>query len=155
MRAETFRRFHYGTEFGRLCGAPMLTESLLDGGQKLVLQPFQRVTHYFAWFYWLKCLHFRYGYEVYVLRRRLDRFPNKWISRTKVFEPLVTMAWHILLDIPRWFRVSRLLDVSPLRRIALLPLVVAMSCVARPAEVVGMYCTMLDADRMKRWAESV
>jgi glycosyltransferase involved in cell wall biosynthesis len=155
MRAETFRRFHYGTEFGRLCGAPTLTQALLDGGQTLVLQPLQRVTHYFAWFYWLKCLHFRYGYEVYVMRRKLHRFPNKWIAKTRFIEPLVTMVWHILLDVPRWFRVSPLMDVPAFRRVALLPLVVAMSCVARTAEMVGMYCTMLDADRMERWAESV
>lgn len=155
MRAETFRSFHYGSEYGRLCGAPILAQALLDGGQTLVLQPLQRVTHYFAWAYWLKCLHFRYGYEVYVLRRKLHGYPNKWIAKTRVLEPLVTLVWHVALDIPRWFRVSRMLDVSPFRRLAFLPVVFAMSCVARTAEMVGMYCTMLDADRMEKWAETV
>jgi glycosyltransferase involved in cell wall biosynthesis len=155
LRADTFRRHRYNTTFGRLCGAPLLTRSFLDSGAKLVLQPRQRVTHYFSWWYWLKCLHFRYGYEVFMLRRLNDQYPNQWIARTAIFEPVMTMMWHILLDVPRWFRVSRLLDVHPLRRVMLLPLVVAMSSVARTAEMAGMYCTMVAPDTMKQWAESV
>jgi glycosyltransferase involved in cell wall biosynthesis len=155
LRTETFRQHQYNTQFGRLCGAPLLARSFLDGGAKLVLQPKQRVTHYFSWWYWLKCLHFRYGYEVYILRRMNDQYPNQWIARTAIFEPVMTMMWHILLDVPRWLRVSRLLDIHPVRRILLLPLVFTMSCVARASEMAGMYCTMADADRMKRWAESV
>jgi glycosyltransferase involved in cell wall biosynthesis len=155
LRADTFRRHQYNTTFGRLCGAPLLTRSFLDGGAKLVLQPRQRVTHYFSWLYWLKCLHFRYGYEVFMLRRLDDQYPNQWIARTKIFEPVMTMMWHILLDVPRWFRVSRLLDIHPVRRIMLLPLVVALSCVARTAEMTGMYSTMLAPNVMRRWAESV
>jgi glycosyltransferase involved in cell wall biosynthesis len=155
LRVETFRRHQYNTKFGRLCGAPLLTKSFLDGGEKLVLQPRQRVTHYFSWFYWLKCLHFRYGYEVFMLRRLNDQYPNQWISRTKVFEPVMTMMWHILLDVPRWFRVSRLLDIHPVRRVLLLPLVVSMSCVARLTEMAGMYWTMVAPEAMRKWAESV
>lgn len=155
LRAETFRRHRYNTKFGRLCGAPLLMQSFLDGGERLVLQPHQRVTHYFSWFYWLKGLHFRYGYEVFMLRRLNDHYPNQWIARTAIFEPVITMLWHILLDVPRWFRVSRLLDIHPLRRVVLLPLVVSMSCVARMAEMAGMYFTMVSPEAMKRWAESV
>ncbi len=155
LRADTFRRHQYNTMFGRLCGAPLLTKSFLDGGAKLVLQPRQRVTHYFAWSYWLKCLHFRYGYEVFMLRRMNDRYPNRWIANTKVLEPMITMLWHVGLDVPRWFRVSRLLDVHPVRRVLLLPLVVVMSCIARATEMVGMYWTMIAPDAMRRWAESV
>jgi glycosyltransferase involved in cell wall biosynthesis len=155
LRSETLARHRYPNDFGRLCGAPLLTESLIADERRLVLQPLQRVTHYFSWLYWLRSLHFRYGYEVYMLRRMLRHYPNRWIARTKIFEPLVTLAWHVSLDVPRWFRVSRLLDVHPLRRLLLLPLVLGMSCVARTAEMVGMYCTMLDADRMRRWAETV
>jgi len=155
LRADTFRRHQYDTKFGRLCGAPLMTRSFLDSGAKLVLQPHQRVTHYFSWLYWLKCLHFRYGYEVYMLRRLNDQYPDQWIARTYLFEPITTMLWHILLDIPRWLRVSRLLDVHPLRRVILLPLVIAMSCAARMAEMVGMYCTMAAPDAMRQWAESV
>ncbi len=155
LRADTFRRHRYNTTFGRLCGAPLLTRSFLDSGTKLVLQPHQRVTHYFSWFYWLKSLHFRYGYEVFMLRRMNDQYPDRWIARTTIFEPILTMIWHILLDVPRWFRVSRLLDIRPVRRVMLLPLVIAMSCLARTAEMAGMYFTMIAPDTMKRWAESV
>jgi glycosyltransferase involved in cell wall biosynthesis len=155
LRVETFRRHQYNTKFGRLCGAPLLTQSFLDGGERLVLQPHQRVTHYFSWFYWLKCLHFRYGYEVFMLRRLNKHYPNQWIARMAILEPVMTMLWHILLDVPRWFRVSRLLDVHPVRRVGLLPLVISMSCVARATEMVGMYGTMLAPEAMRRWAESV
>jgi glycosyltransferase involved in cell wall biosynthesis len=155
LRVETFRRHQYNTKYARLCGAPLLTQSFLDGGERLVLQPRQRVTHYFSWFYWLKCLHFRYGYEVFMLRRLNNQYPDQWIARTRIFEPVTTMMWHILLDVPRWFRVSRLLDVHPVRRVLLLPLVVAMSCAARTTEMAGMYCTMVSPETMKRWAESV
>lgn len=155
LRVETFRRHQYNTKFGRLCGAPLLTQSFLDGGERLVLQPHQRVTHYFSWFYWLKCLHFRYGYEVFMLRRLNKHYPNQWIARMAILEPVMTMIWHILLDVPRWFRVSRLLDVHPVRRVVLLPLVIGMSCVARTTEMVGMYGTMLAPEAMRRWAESV
>jgi glycosyltransferase involved in cell wall biosynthesis len=155
LRADTFAGHRYSTAFGRLCGAPLLTKSFLDSGVRLVLQPHQRVTHYFSWVYWLKCLHFRYGYEVFMLRRLNDRYPARWIARMKFAEPIMTMGWHMLLDIPRWFRVSRLLDIHPVRRVALLPLVVSMSSVARAAEMVGMYVTMVAPERMRRWAESV
>ena len=155
LRVETFRRHQYNTRFGRLCGAPLLARSFLDGGVKLVLRPHQRVTHYFSWRYWLIGLHFRYGYEVFMLRRLNDRYPNQWIARTKIFEPVMTMAWHVLLDIPRWFRVSRLLDVHPVRRVLLLPLVIVLSCAARAMEMAGMYWTMAAPEAMRKWAESV
>jgi glycosyltransferase involved in cell wall biosynthesis len=155
LRADTFRRHKYNTTFGRLCGAPLLMRSFLDSKAKLVLQPRQRVTHYFSWLYWLKCLHFRYGYEVFMLRRMNDQYPDQWIARTKIFEPIVTMIWHTLLDVPRWFRVSRLLDIHPVRGVMLLPLVIVMSCVARTAEMAGMYFTMLAPEKMKQWADSV
>ena len=150
-----FQQHQYNTQFGRLCGAPLLTRSFLDGGARLVLQPHQRVTHYFSWFYWLKCLHFRYGYEVYMLRRLDRQYPNQWIAKLKILEPVMTMVWHIGLDVPRWFRVSRLLNVHPIRRVAILPLLMVMSCVARITEMVGMYSTMVSRESMRKWAESV
>jgi glycosyltransferase involved in cell wall biosynthesis len=155
LRAETFRKHQYSPKFGRLCGAPLLMQSFLDGGKKLVLQPHQRVTHYFAWGYWLKGLHFRYGYEVYMLRRLNEHYPDQWIARTTVLEPIITLVWHMLLDIPRWFRISRLLDIHPVRRAWLLPVVVVISCAARTAEMCGMYATMVAPEAMRRWAESV
>lgn len=155
IRRETFLRHRYSDEFGRLCGAPLLTRSLLDGGCRLVVHPRQRVTHSFSWWYWMSGLHFRYGYEVYVLRRLNDRYPNRWIARTRVFEPLVTLFWHVALDVPRWWRVSRLLEMSITRRLTILPTVIALSCVAHTMELLGMYATMVAPAAMRRWAESV
>lgn len=155
LRAETFRQYQYNSEFGRLCGAPLLARSFLDGGEKLVLQSGQRVTHYFAWGYWLKSLHFRYGYEIFMLRRLDKQYPNQWIARTMIFEPVITMLWHILLDLSRWGRVSRLLGLRPLRRVLIFPALLGMSCLAHAAEMLGMYSTMVAPERMKRWAESV
>ena len=155
LRAETFHQHQYNTQFGRLCGAPLLARSFLDGGKRLILQPGQRVTHYFSWWYWLKCLHFRYGYEVYMLRRLDKKYPNQWIAGIKILEPVITMMWHMALDVPRWFRVSRLLALHPVRRVLILPVVLVLSCVARGTEMIGMYSTMVASESMRKWAESV
>jgi hypothetical protein len=113
------------------------------------------VTHYFAWGYWLKGLHFRYGYEIFMLRRLDKHYPNQWIARTNVLEPVISMMWHILLDFSRWFRVSRLLGIPLLRRISILPVLLGMSCLAHTAEMLGMYSTMVSPESMRNWAESV
>jgi glycosyltransferase involved in cell wall biosynthesis len=155
FRPETFRSHPYRLDQGRLLGAPLLYRKLKDSGLKIALHPRQQVVHFFSWRFWLVKLHFRYGYEVYLLRRMDRAYPNQWIARTTIFEPLVTMAWHVLLDVPRWFRVSRLLGVNRIRRIAILPLVIALSTAARCAEMAGMYATMMAPAAMKRWAEAV
>jgi len=64
------------------------------------------------------------------------------------------MAWHMLLDVPRWFRFSRLLGLTPARRVGLLPLLIGVSGLARGAEMVGIYATMLDHERVARWAQN-
>lgn len=155
LRADTFHQHQYNSEFGRLCGAPLLARSFLDGGKRLVLQPGQRVTHYFSWWYWLKCLHFRYGYEVYMLRRLDKKYPNQWIAGMKILEPVMTMMWHMALDVPRWFRVSRLLGIHPLRQLLIFPVLLGMSILAHTAEMLGMYSTMISPESMRKWAESV
>lgn len=155
LRADTFRQHQYNPEFGRLCGAPLLARAFLEGGKKLVLQPEQRVTHYFAWGYWLKSLHFRFGYEIFMLRRLDEHYPNQWIRRTRILEPVVSMMWHILLDSVRWFRVSPLLGIHPFRRVLNFPILLGMSCVAHAAEMLGMYSTMISPRSMREWAESV
>ena len=155
LRAETFHQHQYSSEFGRLCGAPLLARSFLDGGKRLVLQPGQRVTHYFSWWYWLKCLHFRYGYEVYMLRRLDKKYPNQWIAGMRILEPVMTMMWHMALDVPRWFRVSRMLGIRPLRQMLIFPVLLGMSILAHTAEMLGMYSTMISPESMRKWAESV
>jgi hypothetical protein len=65
------------------------------------------------------------------------------------------MIWHILLDIPRWFRFSRHLGQSFPYRLACLPLLPILSTLGRGAEMVGMYATMINPEKMKKWAENV
>jgi hypothetical protein len=155
FRTEIFRRYPPRLDNGRLLNGPLSYRALKNAGVKMILIPKQQVVHYFAWPFWLSKLHFRYGYEVYLLRRLDKTYPNQWIARTGILEPLVTMAWHTLLDVPRWWRVSRLLEVPLRRRIAILPLLLILSLTARGAEMLGMYSTMLARDVMKRWAEAV
>jgi len=153
FRAEVFRRHRYRTDLGRLLGAPLLYRRLAEAGERIELQPDQRVVHYFAWRYWVP-LHVRYGHEVYRLRRLDESYPNQWIARSGILEGALTMAWHMLLDVPRWFRFSRLLGLTPARRVGLLPLLIGVSGLARGAEMVGIYATMLDHERVARWAQN-
>jgi glycosyltransferase involved in cell wall biosynthesis len=154
FRADTFRRYRFRTDLGRTLAPPLLYRALTDAGAKIAFQPEQQVSHYFAWGWWLSKLHFRWGYEVFMLRRLDKAYPNQWIARTKGLEPLVTMLWHVLLDIPRWFRFSRLLRLGSMRRFALLPVVIVISIAARGFELIGMYSTLLAPKAMKRWAET-
>ena len=155
LRAEIFRRLQYRTDLGRVMASPLLFRALTHEGARITLHPRQQIVHFFSWGYWLSKLHFRYGYEVFRLRR-IDRdYPDQWIAQTGPFEPLVTMMWHMLLDLPRWLRFSKLLGIGPIRRWGLLPMVVVLSTVARAAEMAGMYATMLAPDAMRQWAESV
>jgi len=155
MRTSVFRAHKYRTEFGRIIASPLLYRAFVNAGLKVAVQPGQQAAHHFTWRYWLICLEFRYGNEVFRLRR-LDRdYPNQWITKTGIFEPLVTMGWHMLLDIPKWFRFARLLGTSFPYRLACLPLLVLMSAVARSAEMVGMYATMFAPKKMRQWAENL
>jgi glycosyltransferase involved in cell wall biosynthesis len=135
FRADALRNHPYRTDLGRLCGAPLLYRALADAGARIALTPGQQALHAFSWRAWLVSLHFRYGYEVYVLRREDRSYPNQWIARTGPLEPLVTMAWHVLLDVPRWLRFSRCVGVASGRRLRLLPLLFALSIVARGSEM--------------------
>lgn len=153
LRADVFRDYQYRTDLGRVCASPLLYRTLTKAGIKVTLQSKQQATHYFSWVYWLR-LHFRYGYEVFHLRRLDKQYPNQWIAQTKVLEPLVTMIWHILLDIPRWFRFSSVLQTHLSYRWAVLPIVIALSTIARAVEMFGIYATMLAPISMKQWAEN-
>jgi hypothetical protein len=155
MRAEVARAHRYRTEFGRVVASPLLYRTLANAGRRVVLRPGQQVIHYHDWIYWLTSLHFRYGNEVYRLRRLDPDYPNQWITRTGPLEGLVTWGWHVLLDVPRWLRYSARLGLPLRRRLGLLPLLVGMSVVARGMECLGMYATMLAPARVERWARSV
>jgi glycosyltransferase involved in cell wall biosynthesis len=153
--AGVLRRHPYRTDLGRVLASPLLYRALVDDGRRLELQVEQQAVHYFDWRYWLSGLHFRYGFEVYQLRRMDPQYPNRWIMRTWVFEPVVTMGWHMLLDLPRWWRFGDTLGFGLAKRIALYPALIVLSALARGAEAAGMYGTLIAPERMRRWAETV
>jgi len=155
MKTSVFRRHQYRTEFGRIIASPLLYRSLANDGLNIAYQSQQQAGHFFSWKYWLISLHFRYGYEVYTIRRLDPQYPNQWITKTGIFEPIVTWIWHILLDIPRWFRFSSHLTPNLPYRLACFPLLLVFSFVGRGSEMMGMYATMFNPSGMKQWAENV
>jgi glycosyltransferase involved in cell wall biosynthesis len=155
LRVELVSGNRYRTEFGRVISSPLLFRQLRLQGLQIRFSPRQAVVHYFAWPYWLHRLHFRYGFEVHQLRRLDPDYPNQWIRRMGPFEPVVTLFWHMLLDVPRWFRFSRARGISMPLAAGSLPVLVLISGISRSAEVFGMYATMLAPRAMARWASTV
>ena len=149
FRAATFRRHAYRTDLGRTCAGSFLFASLRDAGERMVLEPRQRVAHVYALGWWVTRLHRRFGYEVLLLRR-LDAGSTRlgWLA------PPLTMLWHVVLDLPQWWRFGRVAGIPLGRRVALLPLVLPMSLLARGGEMVGMAQTLAAPEAMKRFAES-
>lgn len=154
FRAFVFHRHRYRTDLGRTCAGSFLYQALKNSGCNIVLQPQQRVAHVFSLRWWIFRLHRRFGYEVFLLRRLNEADPKRWLARAALLEPLLTMAWHIFLDVPQWFRFSRLLGISSARRIGLLPVLIVLSVLARGSEMIGMYATWIAPQAMKRFAES-
>ena len=137
----------------------MLSSTLLFGtlaraNKTFTMMPRQRAVHQFTWRYWLIGLEFRFGHEVYHLRRLNRRYPNQWLGKLGPLEPLGTLAWHLALDVPKWFRFNRVLGTSPLFQAACFPIFAGLSLLARAAEMAGMYSTMLAPVRTRRWAEN-
>ena len=155
MRADLFRDHCYRTEFGRIIASGILFRSMVNSGLRVSVCPMQQAAHHFSWRYWLISLHFRYGYEVYRLRRLDQDYPNQWIRRTGFLEPLFTLAWHMMLDVPRWFRFTGLQGSSAAYRWGFFPVLLVMSAVARTSEAVGMTATMIAPGHIRRWAENV
>jgi len=154
FRRSAFERLRYREDLGRTCAGSFLYEDLVHAGVSIRFQPHQRVRHVFTWSWWCKRLHARFGYEVFLLRRINPSAPHAWTRHLGLLEPLATMAWHVLLDFPQWLKFSRCLGWSWPRRVVYLPCVLLMSLGARSAEAVAMYSTILDAERMRRFALS-
>ena len=150
IRSDVFYRHFYREDLGRTCAGSFLFNSLLESGAKLSLQTKQRVAHNFSFWWWLSRLHLRFGYEVFKLRRIDSRYPNKFITKLSLLEPLISLGWHVLLDIPRWFRFSKALQISNGRRVLFLPLVCGLSFLARGAEAIGMYLTIISPEKMRK-----
>lgn len=154
FRAETLRRHPYRTDLGRTCAGSFLYKALEQSGAAMFLQPHQRVVHQFSLRWWLLRLHRRFGYEVFLLRRLDATNAKRWLLSVTLIEPLLTMVWHMLLDVPQWLRFSKLLRVPLWRRLILIPVVIGMSLLARGSEMIGMYQTIAAPESMKRFAES-
>jgi len=154
FRRSAFEQIRFREDLGRTCAGSFLYDELIRNGLSIRFQRDQRVQHVFTWRWWLKRLHVRFGYEVFLLRRLNASAPYGWTRRFGLLEPLATMAWHTLLDVPQWFRFSRQLGWSLPRRIAHVPCVCLMSLAARAAEACGMYSTIINAERMRRFALS-
>ena len=154
FRASVARAHPFRTDIRHRVAGVFLPSALKAAGARLRFQPAQKVAHSFDPGWWFR-LHARFGYEVYVLRRTHEDWPHRWVRRTWILEPPLTAGWHALLDWPRWFVFGGLMGASLPRRVALLPLLLAMSALARATEMAGMYATMVTPERMKRFAASV
>jgi glycosyltransferase involved in cell wall biosynthesis len=155
LRAEVFRGANYRTEFGRVIASPLLFRRLEGEGRRIGFSSKQAVAHYFAWKYWLRNILFRYGFEVYRLRRVDPKYPNQWIRRFGPLEPVATLFWHMALDVPRWLRFSREWGLAAPVAVLCLPALVVVSGVGRVMEMAGMYATMCAPEAMARWASTV
>ena len=153
-RKELFHRHRFRTDLGRTLAALLLYKEWSQDGARVIFAPAMQVAHAFTWVWWLHHYHFRLGYEVYRLMRIDTSFANRWVRRTGIAQPLLHFAMYVVQDVPRWLRYSRAVDLSTLRRWALLPLLSALSLVARGAEAAGMLATIISPLRMKRWAET-
>jgi glycosyltransferase involved in cell wall biosynthesis len=152
IRKSVFNQHFYREDLGRTCAGSLLFNSLLESGAKMRLQTKQQVAHNFSFWWWVSRLHLRFGYEVFRLRRIDSRYPNKFIARLSLLEPLISLGWYVMLDVPRWLRFSKALQISNGRRILFLPLVCGLSFLARGAEAIGMYLTLISPEKMQRRA---
>ena len=154
FQRSAFEQLRYREDLGRTCAGGFLYEAIVREGLPLRFQPEQRVHHVFSWSWWVKRLHPRFGHEVYLLRRLNPGAKYRWTRRLGILEPIATMAWHVILDVPQWFRFSSRLGWSASRQVACIPIVLILSLGARSAEACGMYATIFAPERMRRFALS-
>jgi glycosyltransferase involved in cell wall biosynthesis len=154
FRTAVFRRHAYRTDLGRTCAGSFLFEDLRAAGARMAFEPGQRVAHVFSLRWWVLRLHRRFGYEVMLLRRLAGTQRHGWLTALGWLEPPLTMVWHMALDVPQWWRFGRVAGASAARRVLLLPLVIALSLLARGSEMLGMLQTRAAPEAMKRFAES-
>ena len=155
MRSDIARQFKYETEFGRVIAAPLLFANMTRQGKKFRSTPGQKAVHSFTWRYWMIDLQYRYGYEVYHIRRLEKDYPHRWMAKTSFLEPIVTLIWHMLLDIPKWIRMNKMIGNSWGYRILILPIYICISFFGRICEMFGMYATYFWPKRMRMWVDSL
>ncbi|HYP04834.1 MAG TPA: glycosyltransferase family A protein [Bryobacteraceae bacterium] len=151
IRADAFRAARFAEQHGRTLAGSLLHETLVSQGVPIVWVKEQAVAHRWGFGWWVTKLHLRFGYEVYRLRRTGSTF--RPVRLLGPLEPLLTAAWHVLLDVGYWFRIERRRGVSRWRRFTHLPLLIALSVCARAGELAGMYATALAPAKMRRFAE--
>lgn len=123
----------------------LLYYDLRDAGARIVYTPLQRAAHAMTFAWWIKTRHFRTGYETYDARQD-SRFPRPPFPHGRVLrwaEPPVLRSAVAVRDLPHWFRFRRVVGTSRLGAIATVPLVGAMSVIARVSETAGMYASLL------------
>jgi len=73
-------------------------------------------------------------------------------QRLHLLEPVLTMIWHVVRDVPQWFRYSRAVGWGIAGQIAALPLLLLFSLLARGSEMIAMYATMANPARMEAFS---
>ncbi len=154
FRAGVLEQFRYREDLGRTCGGSFLFDELRASGARVRIDPGQRVAHVFEERWWLTRLHQRFGYEVHRLKRLDDEAAHRWVTRWPLLEPLLTAAWHVALDLRRWWRFGRYIGTGAARRLATYPLVLLLSVAARGSEAVAMYRTLARPRAMEAFARS-
>lgn len=154
FRTRVFEQTGYREDLGRTCAGAFLHGELVGSGARVVIHPRQIVAHVFDERWWLTSLHHRFGYEVHRLKRLRGEPRHGWVTRLPWVEPLLTMAWHVVLDLRRWWRFAGLAGIARTRRLALYPLLLLTSLLARGSEAVAMYRTRLRPREMEAFART-
>ncbi len=152
FRRDVLLAHLFPEEHGRTCGGSILYDRLREHGVRGVLNPRQRVAHAFSFVWWIRTLHARFGHEVYRLRSLKSATVDARARRLGPLEPAFTMAWHVLRDLPQWFRYSRAIGWTWPGRLAAVPAVLILSLLARGSEMVAMYRTIAAPERMAEFA---
>jgi glycosyltransferase involved in cell wall biosynthesis len=152
FRRDILLAHPFPEEHGRTCGGSILYDRLCERGIRGVVNPRQRVLHAFTFAWWVRRLHARFGHEVYRLRSLKSATVDARARRLGPLEPAFTMVWHVLQDVPQWFRYSRAYDWSWPGRLAAVPAVLILSGLARGSEMIAMYRTMATPQRMAEFA---
>jgi hypothetical protein len=97
-------------------------------------------------------MHGRAGVESLLMRRLFRHWPHPWVQRSGPLEPLLTAAWRVWRDPVQWWRYASALEVSPARRVLLLPVLLAVSVATRTVEMIGGYRGMVQGDLSRQLA---
>ena len=152
FRAEVAHMAPFDEGYARTCAGSMLYGRMKQRGLTFRFNPKQGVAHSFSLGWWVLRLHARIGYEVFRLRRLDSPVVNRHAARLSLFEAPATMLWHVARDLPQWLRYAQVLGWSRAAAIAVIPVLLSLSLVARTSEMIGMYRARLAPKRMAEFA---